>query len=125
MILPQNTKTDNGEKRLLQCYAKLAEAERNTLLDFAEFLLARSPDSEQTVDITPRPVPRPEEESVIAAIKRLSDVYHMLDRSRMLHETSGLMAQHVMQGREAAEVIDELELLFQAHYEKQFGEQSS
>jgi hypothetical protein len=26
-----------------------------------------------------------------------------------------------LQGREAAEVIDELEILFRKHYEKQFG----
>jgi hypothetical protein len=108
------------KKRLLEIYASLNEELRSSLLDYAEFLVARhQPD--EPLDIEPRHIPRPEEESVIAAIKRLSDVYPMLDRSKMLHETSGLMSQHLLQGREAAEVIDELEILFRKHYEKQFG----
>jgi hypothetical protein len=36
----------------------------------------------------------------------------------MLNETSVLMTQHVISGRDAAEVIDELEVLFRRHYEK-------
>ena len=123
MIFPQHNNTDSDAKRLQQCYDALADDERRTLLDFAEFLVSRSEPQDNVVDITPRHIPRPEDESVIAAIKRLSDVYHMLDRSKMLHETSGLMAQHVLQGRDAVEVIDELETLFQSFYEKQFGEQ--
>ena len=35
----------------------------------------------------------------------------------MLHETSALMAAHVLQGREASAVIDELEALFATRYE--------
>lgn len=46
----------------------------------------------------------------------------MLDRSKLLNETSALMAQHVMQGRSAVEVIDELEVVFQTHYEKVLAE---
>ena len=42
----------------------------------------------------------------------------MLDRSRMLNETSSLMTQHVIHGRAAGEVIDELEQLFRRHYER-------
>jgi hypothetical protein len=34
----------------------------------------------------------------------------------MLGATSDLVTQHVVQGREAAEVIDELETLFADHY---------
>jgi hypothetical protein len=41
----------------------------------------------------------------------------MLDRSKMLNETSVLMTQHVISGRDAVEVIDELEILFRRHYE--------
>ena len=53
---------------------------------------------------------------VRSAIKRLSRSYYMLDRSRMLDETSGLMAAHVLNGRSAKEVIDELEVMFARHY---------
>ncbi len=109
----------DAEKSLLECFRRLPDAERDTLVAFAEFLVERA--GTEPVDIQPKPIPRPEGESVVGAIKRLSETYHMLDRSKMLHETSGLMAQHVMQGREAVEVIDELEIVFSRHYKKQFG----
>lgn len=108
------------DARLAALYNRLPAAERETLLAFAEFLVSRSG---VPVDITPRPTERPAQESVVAAIKRLSASYHMLDRSKMLHETSGLMTEHLMQGRPAPEVIDELEALFRRHYQQQFGEQ--
>jgi hypothetical protein len=40
----------------------------------------------------------------------------MLDKTKMLGVTSDLVTQHIVQGRDAAEVIDELERLFEAHY---------
>lgn len=107
------------DARLTALYNRLPAAERETLLAFAEFLVSRSA---VPLDITPRPAERPAQESVVAAIKRLSASYHMLDRSKMLHETSGLMSEHLMQGRPANEVIDELEALFRRHYQKQFGD---
>jgi hypothetical protein len=42
----------------------------------------------------------------------------MLDKAKLLNETSALMAQHVMQGRPAEEVIDELEIVFEMHYRR-------
>jgi hypothetical protein len=54
-------------------------------------------------------------------MKRLSATYHMLDKSKLLNETSALMAQHVMQGRPAHEVIDELEVVFELHYRRLAG----
>lgn len=110
-------------ERLQQIYDRLGEADRETLLAFAQFLVSRSGSTEAVVDTTPKPIPRPVQESVVGAIKRLSASYHMLDRSKILHETSALMTQHMMQGRAAEEVIDELEILFQRHYFKQFGDQ--
>lgn len=107
------------DARLIQLFNRLPAAERETLLAFAEFLVARSG---VPVDVTPKSIERPVQESVVAAIKRLSASYHMLDRSKMLHETSGLMSEHLMQGRAAAEVIDELEDLFRRHYRQQFGD---
>jgi hypothetical protein len=105
------------EKKLLKLFAGLPEGERATLLAFAEFLHARS---ESVPPAVPRPneIPRPAEESVVGALKRLSATYPMLEKAKMLNETSVLMAQHVMQGREAGEVIEELELVFRRHYER-------
>ena len=40
MLIPQSK--DKPEKRLAQIYARLAEAERKTLLDCAELLATRS-----------------------------------------------------------------------------------
>ncbi len=104
---------------MLQIFRRLPVAERETLFAFAEFLLERSGVG---VDVSPKIIARPAEESVIAAIKRLSASYHMLDRAKMLHETAGLMTEHLMQGRAAADVVDELEILFRRHYAQQFGD---
>jgi hypothetical protein len=106
--------------RVAEIAGKLPEQELRTLLQFSEFLLAQVPDAE-AADAPlpePRPLPRPAEESVIRAMRRLSETYFMLDRGPLLNETSALMAQHVMQGRKAAEVIDDLEAAFLAQYQR-------
>ncbi len=119
------TKTD--EKRLRDILKRLPEAQARTLLEFAEFLDARTVQpaagsglavAEPPAVLAPGDIPRPPQESVVKAIKRLAVTYPMLDRSKMLNETSTLMTQHVIQGRDATEVIDELEVLFRSHYEK-------
>jgi hypothetical protein len=107
-----------GERRLLRLYRSLVPEDRRTLLRFAAFLESNGEGqgSVQQGLLEPRPVPRPAQESVVGAIKRLSSSYHMLDRSAMLNETSTLMAAHVLNGRPAKEVIDELEALFVRYY---------
>ncbi|MTW21231.1 hypothetical protein [Allochromatium palmeri] len=108
------------ERRLIKCLRALGPAERDTLLAFAEFLTERAGGqhpAEPTVIRQPNPVPRPESESVVGAIKRLSQRYDMLERDALLHETSDLMSAHVLQGRAASDVIDELEALFARHYQ--------
>jgi len=65
----------------------------------------------------PKPIPRPEKETVIKAIKRLRMTYPMVDKETVLHPISGLMSQHIMQGKAAYLVIDDLELLFSTQYE--------
>jgi len=111
------------EQSLLALLARLAPEQQSQLLEYGEFLLTRYGAAEPVAIAPPAPAPRPEQESVIAAIRRLSAGYPMLERSKMLHETSALMAQHVMEGRAAAAVIDDLELLFIRYYEQQFGDQ--
>ncbi len=104
--------------RLREIFEALPEAPQATLLDFAEFLAARHPPAHLPMG-EPEDIPRPPRESVVKAIKRLSATYPMLDRSTMLNDTSSLMSQHIMQGRSAKEVIDDLEALFHREYEKQ------
>ena len=128
MITRKNPSPDRQSQRLLALFRALDEAGRRSLLDFAEFLSQRAGDAaedgaaedgatEDGAVPPPRDIPRPAEESVVRAIRRLAETYPMLDRGAMLNETSALMAQHVMQGRPAAEVIDELEALFRRHYD--------
>jgi hypothetical protein len=104
------------EQRLLELLGRLPENKAQVLLEFAEFLATRHGEPERSG--TPLDIPRPDQESVVKAIKRLSATYPMLDRAKMLNETSVLVTQHVMHGREAVEVIDELEILFRRHYER-------
>jgi hypothetical protein len=118
-MLPPKLNLPAPQRRLLALFSSLGEQDRSSLLAFAEFLAARAvPAAEPMEAQEPRLVPRPDRESVIAAIRRLSEGYHMLDKSQMLHETSALMSAHVLQGKPAAEVIDELESLFVAHFER-------
>ncbi|EHQ51052.1 hypothetical protein ECTPHS_00085 [Ectothiorhodospira sp. PHS-1] len=117
MSLPPHSAHASPERRLRSLYRGLSAADRETLLAFAEFLAGRAAAAPTSVP-APEPIPRPEEESVIRAMKRLSATYPMLDKACLLNETSQLMTQHVMQGRAAVEVIDELEAVFARHYQR-------
>ena len=107
---------NKNEKRLREILDELPEAQVTALLEYAEFLAARHGGPKEIT--APLDIPRPERESVVKAIKRLGATYPMLDRSRMLNETSVLMTQHVIHGRDAVEVIDWLEILFRGHDEQ-------
>jgi len=111
---------DSGKRRLLEFYSKLSEQDQTTLTAFAEFLASRSPEDATVKQIPRNPldIPRPERESVVAAIRRLTETYPMLERQGLLNETSSLMAAHVLQGRAAQDVVDELEQVFRSHYEQ-------
>ncbi|MEJ5211976.1 MAG: hypothetical protein WHV61_11195 [Burkholderiales bacterium] len=112
---------DARDRQLLRLFRALPEQDRATLLAFAEFLAARTPRPAPPRE--PLAIPRPAGEKVVQAIRRLRETYPMLDHGKMLNEVSQLMTQHVVHGRPAAEVIDELELLFRAHYERLVGAQ--
>jgi hypothetical protein len=125
-VIPVNQfRTSAEEKKLLAAVRRLSEAQRDTLLAFAEFLARREdgPPAE-AVEQTPLDIPRPAEESVIKAIRRLTATYPMLEKDRMLHQTAGLMTQHIVQGRAAEEIIDELEDMFRAHYNDMKNDES-
>ncbi len=94
------------------------------MLRFAEFLAGRSSPGVVAVSREPVVVPEPEVierpagESVVAALKRLSKTYPMLDKTEMLSATSDLVAANIMQGTDAVEVVDQLEDIFRGLYEK-------
>lgn len=112
------------DRKLLKVFRRLSSADKDAVQAFAEFLETRQSDVQVESPVSePMWQPRPEGESVIAAIKRLTAIYPMIDKSTMLNETSSLMTQHVMQGREASEVIDELETLFADTYQSLLEQQ--
>jgi hypothetical protein len=116
--MPLSSSAD--ERRLGRLFRALDPQSRETLLAFAEFL-ATGREPSRVVDQAPQqplPEPRPADESVVAAIRRLRRVYPMLAGASLLNEASSLMAAHVMHGRPAQEVIDELEQLFASRYDE-------
>jgi hypothetical protein len=106
------------DKRLLELFRGLSERDQESMLDYAQFLAQRTAAGTERRLPEPLDVPRPDKESVVKAMKRLSATYPMLDKSRLLHEATGLMSQHVMEGRDPDDVIDELEALFRSYYEQ-------
>jgi len=111
------------EKSLLKIFRDLSNNDQESVQSFADFL--RSRDTGPKIEDTPAVIiPRPENESVIAAMRRLSASYPMLEKPSLLNETSTLMTQHVMQGKDAVAVIDELETLFLTQYENFLGNNS-
>ncbi len=109
-----------AEKQLLRYFRQLSTTDQATLLRFAEFLASQPAQMASATTPTPFPppntIPRPTQESVVKAIKRLTATYPMVERDRLLNETSNLMAAHVLHGKAAPQVIDELEALFLRHY---------
>ncbi len=102
-------------QRLAELFAALDRDGRRSLLEFAEFLAARRDGAGDVADEAPpapRNLPRPDDESVIAALKRLRLSYPMLDSAPLLDAAASLVTAHVLHGRSAVEVIDELEVLF-------------
>lgn len=109
-----------SSKLIAEIFDYLPEKDQATLFEFAEFLKSRAPvpASENT---EPLGIVRPDEESVVAAIKRLKKNYPMISQKELLNETSEWMMKHMMQGMPAVEVIDELEVLFEIRYKKVIG----
>ena len=107
------------ESKLLNIFSDLDKDDQNSVMSFAEFLLEKEKqDGRLVVFDQPIVTPRPKEERVVAAIKRLSNSYPMLKKNSMLNETAALMSDHILKGREAEDVIDELETLFNTRYEE-------
>jgi hypothetical protein len=111
---------DGAAAQLLAVFERLDAGGRALLAEFAGFLLTRhaapAPAPEKTPYEPAVVLPRPERESVIGALKRLTASYPMLNKSLLLDETSPFLTQHMVEGRAAVEVIDELEAVFLRHY---------
>ena len=119
------------ERNLLAYFRKLSQQDAHALLRYAAFLVGEQrsiemPDvgRQAVVSDTPVAIPqpqiteRPEKERVVDALKRLSAAYPMLETKQLLDKASALVAQHVMFGKPANVVIDEIEKLFAQAYEQ-------
>ena len=102
-------------KSLTELYESLDDERKRSLCDFADFLYARA---EPVVKEVPPPedIPRPEQETVVGAIKRLKSKYHMVESMSVFSRASSLMTDHMVSGRDVVEVIDEMEALFDEAY---------
>jgi len=98
----------DDEARLLELYGRLSPEHRRGLLEHAERLAASVPSG---VEAT-RAVDRPAQESVVQAIRRLTRAYPGLERGKLMGVTARCLAAHMIDGREAAVVIAELEAIF-------------
>jgi len=105
----------------------LDNTDQHSVLSFAEFLWAKAKEEGRFVVVQQQPldIPRPEEERVVAAIKRLSETYPMIKKNTLLDETSTLMSAHILQGRAAPDIIDDLEGLFKKHYSQYAAQQDT
>ena len=113
---------EKPDQQLLDIFRDLNNDSRDSLLAFAEFLLSRQPPDPQTRPVAvpeqPLDIPRPDEESVVAAIRRLRQTYPMIARSLVFNRSSELMSSHIIAGRDIEDVIDDLEELFLGHYQQ-------
>lgn len=105
------------EKEALKLFRALNNAQQQTVTSFMGFLLSQGENTPANTPLMPNLIPRPDKESVVKAIKRLRATYHMLDQNRLFNETSQHMTSHLLHGKPAAEVIDELEAMFARHYQ--------
>lgn len=111
-----NRSVKSGQE-LLALYEAMDEARKRSLSDFADFLYAQA---EPVCKEIPSPVAieRPEKETVVGAIKRLKETYHMVESMSVFSAASSLMTDHMVKGRDPVEVIDEMEMLFDNAYNK-------
>jgi hypothetical protein len=116
-MLPPKKKPTSSVSQLSAVFEQLSTDRQQSLYDFAQFLLLQQGGPKASaVSQTPLDIPRPDAESVVAAIKRLAKTYPMLNREALLHDASTLLSAHVMQGRAANDVIDDLQALFESAY---------
>ena len=111
------------ELALLKRFRAMNSDNKLSLQRFADFLYQdQSQTATDASDLTevkePLMITPKDNESVIAAIKRLGRQYPMVDKDTMLHETSDLMTQHIIQGKVKEAVITDLELLFKSRYQE-------
>jgi len=108
-------------RALNKIFDSLDKARQDSLFDFAEFLQSKG-GLVKTELGEPIAIPRPESETVVGAIKRMKESYPMIDSMKVFAVASNLMTDHMVKGRDAMEVIEEIENLFEETYRKMLKE---
>ncbi len=107
------------EKKLKKTIELLNDKAQKSLLDFALFLASQEQNQKKIpASVKPKFYPGEANETVIGALKRLQKIYSMINTNDIFNDASRLMTEHMMQGRDAVEVIAEMEQLFANHYQK-------
>ena len=104
-----------SSKELIDLYEAMDDERKLSLCDFADFLYAKAGPVVKEIP-APEDVPRPEQETVVGAVKRLKIKYHMIESMTVFSAASSLMTDHMVKGRDVVEVIDEMEVLFEEAY---------
>lgn len=111
-----------SSQALIDLYESMDDERKLGLSDFAEFLLAKYGSIVKDIP-PPDEIPRPESETVVGAVKRLKLTYHMVGSMSVFSEASSLMTDHMVKGRDAVEVIDEMQILFEKAYQDLISEE--
>ena len=113
-----------NKKSLIEIFETLDAERQASLFDFAEFLQSKgnlvSKEIGEPVDIA-----RPDKETVVGAIKRLKATYPMIESMKVFSSASELMTDHMVKGRDAVEVVDEMERIFEDFYAEMLRELQS
>lgn len=104
------------EKQLLEFFTSLGDDDQTAVVNFAGYLHEKNPQKKAVAE-KPLEIKRPDEESVIGAIKRLKMTYPMIESMSVFNKTSELLSAHMLQGRDKKTVIDDIEALFKEAYE--------
>lgn len=112
------------EDALLKGFSQLPAAQQETVLEFVTFLVQRYAIEAEPIPEKPLDIPRPQKESVVKAVKRLSKTYPMLDTKELFEKTSSFMMRNLMHGEESVAVIDEMEAFFEKRYQVLFKEKT-
>lgn len=102
-------------ENLIEIFETLDSERQKSLLEFAEFLQSKGDLVVKEV-AEPIEISRPDNETVVGAIKRLKSTYPMIDSMKVFSSASELMTEHMIKGRDADEVIDEMEKIFEDFY---------
>ena len=106
------------EAELVEFVRAMGPDDRRTLLEFARFLASRANRAAPAARVD---LPWPRTETVVQAVKRLNASYPTLERKRLVARVGVLLSSHMVDGRDAATVIDELEELYVAVHREASG----